>query len=125
MKKIRLNLDDLQVDSFETTEPDSTRPGTVFGMASDPTVCGWGTCGNTDCNVLTCNPTSANDTCVSTQDFQCGTGDNTQYTDGSCSCTGDGQSIYCVSLAAGSLDICDTVNNLTCYNYFTCGGSGC
>jgi len=39
MKKIRLNLDDLKVDSFETTPEAGGRKGTLFGYQSQLDTC--------------------------------------------------------------------------------------
>jgi len=66
MKKIKLNLDDLRVESFHTTpEAETTRVGTVFGLGDRPLeslACfsGMLTCGDrcyTDvsCGGATCN----------------------------------------------------------------------
>jgi hypothetical protein len=52
MKKIKLDLDDLKVESFDTL-PD----GAVFGYSTCPTVCQQ-SCGNTYCGSCeTCPPT--------------------------------------------------------------------
>jgi hypothetical protein len=37
--KLKLNLDDLQVESFHTTPDISSGTGTAFGLASAPDVC--------------------------------------------------------------------------------------
>ena len=60
MKKLKLNLDDLKVESFATTPDASSSRGTVFGQ--DPTVYPEDTC------YLYC--TDVGSTCVQ----QCGTG---------------------------------------------------
>jgi len=39
MKKIRLNLDDLKVDSFETTPEAGGRKGTLFGYQTQLDIC--------------------------------------------------------------------------------------
>jgi hypothetical protein len=41
--KLKLNLDDLQIESFETSATDATRPGTVWGYETESpgdTYCG-------------------------------------------------------------------------------------
>ena len=57
MGKLTLNLDQLIVDSFDTSTPVKEK-GTVFGeQCSCPTVCscpGCPTCVNTECNQDTC-----------------------------------------------------------------------
>jgi hypothetical protein len=58
MGKLRLNLDQLTVDSFDTVTPVREK-GTVFGeQCSCETVCscpGCPTCVNTECNQDTCH----------------------------------------------------------------------
>lgn len=59
MKKLKLNLDDLKVESFETSSTLIDR-GTVVGQSANPTTPGALTCspfGNTGCgpSCLTCN----------------------------------------------------------------------
>lgn len=63
MKKVKLNLDDLRVESFATTPPASSGRGTVFGQATEPQTCGAGaTCYQTCTEVgVTCvNPCTGN-----------------------------------------------------------------
>ena len=60
MKKIKLDLDDLKVESFDTTPEDREREqGTVFGYFTCPTICSCvDTCENTcddTCMGPTCN----------------------------------------------------------------------
>lgn len=80
MKKITLDLDDLKVESFETTAEASDAPGTVHGyITRDLTLCDQctdSTCGSTcggSCSPTctnTCAPTCAQ-TCSSTCDSTC------------------------------------------------------
>jgi hypothetical protein len=74
MKKIKLDLDSLTVDTFETTRSDQARSfGTVFGQSIVPNT---GDCGDT--MLATCNPYDA---------ITCGGGSDcepTDLTDGSC-----------------------------------------
>ena len=54
MKKLKLNLDDLKVESFATTPDAASGRGTVFGQVTHPYDSNCGTCpGNTNCG--TCN----------------------------------------------------------------------
>ena len=69
--KLKLNLDDLTVDSFDTTLTEKSK-GTVFGeQCTCPTACtcpGCPTC-DASCNgtcEASCNGTCAGDTCVGT-----------------------------------------------------------
>jgi hypothetical protein len=97
MKKLKLQLDDLQVDTFQTTAPERPK-GTVFGEQCTcytqctcpgcPTCANYGTC-DASCNGTcdaSCNGTceatcaSCNYTCEYTCDYaQCG-GTETQAT---------------------------------------------
>ncbi len=76
MKKLKLDLDDLKVESFETTPADSRRGGgTLFGYTAAPSDCNTcelaggltnQTCGNTcahTCFGITCGNTCAGNTC--------------------------------------------------------------
>ena len=68
MKKLKLNIDDLKVESFETTKNFKNVQGTVKGYR--PTWegtcdCTGGTCYTVDdCTGVTCNPTCDEDTCT-------------------------------------------------------------
>ena len=59
MKKLKLNLEDLKVESFETTNSQTTPKGTVNGQASgescDPSGIHYPTCELSDCVVNTCD----------------------------------------------------------------------
>ncbi|HEU0054604.1 MAG TPA: hypothetical protein VFQ39_15560 [Longimicrobium sp.] len=87
MKKLRLELDTLAVESFDTTRDDMRR-GTVRGMETDYTVC-LGNCGEPTGGGY-CSGTCANyTTSCDTEYTNCG--DRTcDYTCGSCnaSCAG-------------------------------------
>ncbi len=81
--KLSLNLDDLTVDSFDTTVPQNAK-GTVFGEQQQPCTCytnctcpGCPTCANTcantcayTCDDATCAGNSC-DTCYSCYQSQC------------------------------------------------------
>jgi hypothetical protein len=96
--KLKLNLEQLSVDSFDTTEA-QTPKGTVFGeQCTCYTNCSCPGCPTCDAS---CNGTcdaSCNGTCGA---YSCG---------GSCDYTCDG---YC------------TVNDYTCAPYGTCGARFC
>lgn len=65
MKKMKLDLDDLKVESFETTAESQDGEGTVYGyITQDLTQCG-------DCTNFLCEPTN-NRTCGSTCGPTCG-----------------------------------------------------
>jgi hypothetical protein len=83
--KLRLDLEGLSVDSFDTAAP-ATRPGTVFGEeCTCPTNCtcpGCPTCDDTACGQLSCAETcqtcwescfggSCYDTCDDTCEWTC------------------------------------------------------
>ena len=92
MKKLKLDLDDLRVESFATA-PGGDAKGTVVGYATEPV---WTVCYFT-CNV-TCNGAETCDTCGGggQTDLDCGSGYYTCPTcdftcdDYSCQMTGDG-----------------------------------
>ena len=97
MKKLQLNLDQLQIESFDTSpETSSADEGTVYGLTGSgepefctelcthPLICGQtgNTCGNTcggtcvntcgnTCNA-SCNGTCSGNTCGSSCGFTCG-----------------------------------------------------
>jgi hypothetical protein len=97
MRKLKLQLEDLQIDSFQTTSPEKPK-GTVFGEQCTcytqctcpgcPTCAGYGTCDascngtcqtNCNCSGATCDA-SCNGTCDWTCDYaECG-GTETQAT---------------------------------------------
>ena len=94
MNKLKLRLDDLQVDTFQTTSAPKQK-GTVFGeQCTCWTYCGQNTCpGCPTCNA-SCNGScdvSCNGSCAVTCDASCyGTCDG--YTcDYSCECTTETQ----------------------------------
>lgn len=74
MKKIKLNLDDLQVESFDTTP--EARPedrGTVFGFTTgSQVICDCDTTPNT-CDLNSCDGGGTGD-CNSTNEVTCATG---------------------------------------------------
>lgn len=92
MKKIQLELDSLQVESFETTPAGSGAQGTVYGLtlSGEPELCTDFTICLRECPVPTagltcgtCNPTcgstcgstcgtTCGSTCQGTCDFTCG-----------------------------------------------------
>ena len=81
MKKLKLNLDDLRVESFATTPDATAPPGTVFGQDTEDTIC------NTQCGTCTCGNTCGN-TCANS----CG-----QCTGGGEGCGGSGLGTLCGS----------------------------
>jgi hypothetical protein len=67
MKKLRLGLDDLRVDTFDTTAPRKEK-GTVFG---EQCTC-WTQCGQDTCpGCPTCGDTCPNTCAYSCDDFSC------------------------------------------------------
>ena len=95
MKKLKLNLEDLKVESFQTTpEAEGSEEGTVFGFGEHtgqtycdapcfPTICNENTC-----NGFTCGGTCSN-TCLATCSYTCGStcGSTCSQTCGStCTC---------------------------------------
>ncbi len=68
MKKLKLTVDDLHVESFQTGDDDALRRGTVRGHASDSTcyerVCGCAPETDWDVSCGTCNVVE--DTCYNT-----------------------------------------------------------
>jgi hypothetical protein len=108
MERIRLNVDDLHVESFDTTSDLPPRGrGTVFGQATEieNTQC----CGTVNCGTDETHCWGNCDTqheCVS-DGYTCA-GCGTQYTESGC--TMDTPSIFCVSLAVQ----CDTNSGHTC-----------
>jgi hypothetical protein len=107
MKKLRLQLDDLRIDSFETTAAEKPR-GTVFGeQCTCWTQCGQNTCPgcptcDASCNgtcaascantcAYTCDDASCAGTCGETCDYSCG---DTCFV--SCRMTECWQGAYCV-----------------------------
>ena len=78
MQKRKLDIDHLEVESFETGDADASR-GTVHANATGPTACNPQTCGAT-CGFRTCwdscdpNATcglSCNPSCIATDAFCC------------------------------------------------------
>jgi hypothetical protein len=101
MKKLALKLDDLRIDSFETTSRTSGK-GTVFG---EQCTC-WTNCTCPGCP--TCDATCGGNTCDGTCD--CGGETNLCTFDGANTCQG--------SCAGG--DTCD----YTCWGFVTVGPGG-
>lgn len=101
MNKLKLNLDELSVESFDTMKSEKTR-GTVVGeQCTCYTYCD--TCPGCPTCDASCNGTcdaSCNGTCYEATCVDCGSGDYT--------CDG-----YC------------TVNDYTCNGYGTCGVYPC
>ncbi|HEX6911474.1 MAG TPA: hypothetical protein VF142_13805 [Longimicrobium sp.] len=98
--KLKLNLDELNVDSFDTTK--SERPkGTVFGEQC--------TC-YTNCTCPGCPTCDAS--CNGTCDASC---------NGTCDASCNGTCASC----GDSCDWCGTVNDYTCAPYGTCGARFC
>ena len=63
MRKLRLRIDDLAVDSFGLSETDLLR-GTVDARSGTAmTVC-WGLCGEWSVDGITCGPCAETDTCT-------------------------------------------------------------
>lgn len=93
MKKLRLELSDLSVDTFETVAHSSSQPKTVFGQSIVPET---GACGGSEdyCTQLgTCDPGMGEHTdacgCVHEGDTQCSfcvTGDHGCTFYSSCTC---------------------------------------
>jgi hypothetical protein len=111
-KKLKLKIEDLKVESFETTEGATPSPGTVFGH--DPTD---GSCTYTLCGPGTgCQWTPGGESCESQGICTAECATETQYTNGPCTCTNDTPSIYCQSLAVQ----CDTNIGYTCQQQYTC-----
>jgi len=100
MKKFRLELDDLRIDSFSTT-PAQAPKGTVFGEQC--------TC-YTNCTCPGC-PTcdrSCNGTCYASCNATC---------DASCNGTCDATCVDC-----GTYETCGYTCDPTCYGFATYGG---
>ena len=115
MEKLRLRLDDLRVDSFETVKRESEK-GTVFGeQCTCWTQCGQNTCPGCPTCGASCNGTceySCNGTCYETCGNSCW-GTCNEYT---CAWT-------CAASCAGSCppDTC----YYTCDQGMTCYGAIC
>ena len=60
MKKVKLNLDDLKVESFVTTPDATSGRGTVFGQVTHP----WDSCGGTCVATDPCGTCSPANTCI-------------------------------------------------------------
>src|SRR5215218_8064679 len=96
MNKLKLNLDELSVESFDTTRRERAK-GTVFGeQCTCYTQCTCPGCPTCD---ATCNATCAATCAYTCDDATCG---------GTCDC---------------SYDTCEycTINDATCRGYGTCG----
>lgn len=85
--KIRLDLDELAVESFPTTAPDDPSAGTVFALASDGSTCAQLQC-TCDSDNGTCDG-SCNYTCALSCGSGCGTGTTTN--------PGDSKDVTCVT----------------------------
>ena len=79
MNKLRLGVENLQVESFHTSDPAVRRPGTVQGHADDCTwfdscLCktNYYQCGTGPHTIYSCNYTN-DDRCKQTSWEQCGT----------------------------------------------------
>ena len=72
MKKLILFLDDLKVESFDTTPENQNRPGTVHGFEDSGLTCLGGTCGCPFTEHRTCGVT-----CPDTFPVTCAPGCNT------------------------------------------------
>ncbi|SRR6266550_5972850 len=87
MGKIKLNLEDLKVESFATTPDSAARRGTVFGQATADDTCIGPTCG-TSCpcpSEQTCSyQETCQDTCNHGATYGCAT-----VTDCNCFTNGD------------------------------------
>jgi hypothetical protein len=97
--KLTLKLDDLRVDTFDTTDPRGER-GTVVGQqqctcdVTCPFTCADGTCGgiyDTTCN-CTVGGHSCAGTCGATCPFTCADGTCGGIYDTTCNCTVNGYS---------------------------------
>ena len=66
MKKLKLNLDDLKVVSFETTSKNQQQKGTVYGYQCNTQGDCTELCGPSECFGATCN-------CPSTPIYTCAT----------------------------------------------------
>lgn len=99
MKKLTLDLDQLAVESFDTTRPASGRQGTVQGNMYCCCCC---------CAPCCCSPQpTADASCNGTCDASCG---------GTCvDCGGGG----------GYTDVGCTAYDATCRNYGSCGYAQC
>lgn len=94
MKKLKLNLDDLRVESFETS-PAAPKDGTVHGYAEtyEYTICGL-TCDATCAGQSTCDLGCGGQSTTlcgggGTEDFTCNDY-SCQYTSPGCSCNTEG-----------------------------------
>ena len=100
MKKMRLDMDELRVDTFSTTPECSNHAGTVFGQVeeSEGRTCNpvSAFCTNTTnysqtCEyVNTCNPTCAGDTCGYATCGECNPNYSIQLTCHQVTCNGFG-----------------------------------
>ena len=72
MKKLKLDLENLKIDSFETSSLEQKKQGTVYGNrppTEAPTNCDGPTCyGNDTCNISCNYPTCPGNLCVPSHD---------------------------------------------------------
>jgi hypothetical protein len=95
MHKLRLTLEDLQIDSFSTT-PVRRAKGTVYGeQCTCPTACTCPGCPTCDASCNGSCEGSCHDTCGETCEYSCGD-----------TCVGG----------------CETYNGYTCYGFQTYAG---
>jgi hypothetical protein len=108
MNKLKLNLDELSVESFDTTRSEKNR-GTVFG---EQCTC-WTACGQNTCpGCPTCDNTCAGTCAFTCDDASCA---------GTCDASCNGTCNYC----GPSYDYCGTQYDRTCQNYGSCGYRWC
>jgi hypothetical protein len=113
--KLKLNLDELSVESFDTTRTEQKK-GTVFG---EQCTC-WTACGQNTCpGCPTCDNTCAG-TCAFTCDDASCAGTCDASCNGTCEASCNGTCAYCESY-----DYCGTVNDYTCRPYGSCGARIC
>jgi hypothetical protein len=116
MPKLKLQLEDLAIDSFQTTPPESAK-GTVLGeQCTCWTRCGQNTCPGCPTCDASCNGTCVN-TCANTCDDVSCAGTCDASCNGSCQCSGYDTCWYS---CAGSCppDTCDmtcAAGGMTCY----------
>jgi hypothetical protein len=116
MKKIKLDVNDLAIESFETVQPPNPDVGTVHGQSAFPApTCQQHTCGNTYCGEPGgCNPASGVWSCnyLEPTCYNC----NSEY--GSCDCgeiSGcDEPGVTCERTCGGHVDTAPCVSYLDC-----------
>jgi hypothetical protein len=112
-KKLKLSLDDIRIESFDTTSSPQDEAGTVRARTNMETDCEWWSC-VTNCyfgcytdaiNFTDCGPT-CNHTCVSICETSCG-----------CPATGPGCTNSTCYAACTQSCGSETPNDCTSYNY--------